>query len=144
MAKKPKTPEAEGEEGEAKPGGVKGLLANKMVLIGLVGMLAAGVGGGAWMFLGKKKDAADPALEAAKAVQKRTGFIEMKEMLINISGSQPGERSNFIKLKVALEISDSKMAPEIQPLLPRVEDMFQVYLRELRPPTSRARPAPSG
>ena len=25
------------------------------------------------------------------------------------------------------------MAPDIQPLLPRVEDLFQVYLRELRP-----------
>jgi flagellar FliL protein len=133
MAKKPKTPEAEGEEGEAKPGGIKGLLANKMVLIGLVGMLAAGGGGGAWMFMGKKKETVDPALEAAKAVQKRTGFVEMKEMLINISGAQAGERQGFIKVKVALEIADSKMAPEIQPLLPRIEDMFQVYLRELRP-----------
>jgi flagellar protein FliL len=133
MAKKPKTTDADGEEGAApKAGGIAGLLKNKLVLGGIVGVLALG-GGGAWWFMGKKKDAPDPALEAAKAMLKKTAFIEMKEMLINISGAQAGDRQNFIKLKVALEIADSKMTPEIQPLLPRVEDLFQVYLRELRP-----------
>ena len=131
MAKKPKTPEAEGEEGEKKPGGIKALLGNKLVLGGLVAVLALG-GGGGWYFFIKKKPDADQMADAAKE-KKKTGFVEMKEMLINISGAQAGERQNFIKVKVALEIADSKMAPDIQPLLPRVEDMFQVYLRELRP-----------
>ncbi len=132
MAKKPKTPEAEGEGAQPKKGGLKGLLGNKLVLGGIAGVLLLG-GGGAYMVLGKKNETVDPAIEAAKAVQKKTGFIEMKEMLINISGATAGERQNFIKIKVALEIADAKMAPDIQPLLPRVEDLFQVYLRELRP-----------
>jgi flagellar FliL protein len=133
MAKKPKTPEADGEAAEPKKVGLKGLLGNKLVLGGVAGVLLLGGGGAAYMFMGKKQDAVDPAIEAAKAVQKKTGFIEMKEMLVNISGATPGERQNFIKVKVALEIADAKMAPDIQPLLPRVEDLFQVYLRELRP-----------
>ncbi len=132
MAKKPKTTDVEGEAAEPKTGGIKGLLGNKLVLGGLVAVLVLG-GGGAWFFLMNKKPAEDQMADAAKPMAKKTGFVEMKEMLVNISGAQPGERQNFIKVKVALEIADVKMAPDIQPLLPRVEDMFQVYLRELRP-----------
>jgi flagellar FliL protein len=136
MAKKPTPPATEaegaapGEEVAAKKGGLKSLLGNKLVLGGIVVVLLLG-GGGAYYFLKMKPAAA--AAEAAKPAPRTTGFVEMKEMMVNIAGAQPGERQNFIKVKVALEIADVKMAPEIQPLLPRVEDMFQVYLRELRP-----------
>ncbi len=132
MAKKPKTPEAEGDSTEAKPAGIKALLANKLVLGGVVAVLALG-GGAGWFFFIKKNPADELMTEGGKQMARKTGFVEMKEMLVNISGAQPGERQNFIKLKVALEIADVKFAPDIQPLLPRVEDMFQVYLRELRP-----------
>jgi flagellar FliL protein len=140
MAKKPKNSDAETEapkdgeaaEGDAKSGGKKGLLGNKLVLAG-VGVVVLGLlGGGGWFFF-LKKPKVDAAEQAAKPPPRTTGFVDMKEMLVNISGGQPGERQTIIKVKVALEIADAKMAPDIQPLLPRVEDMFQVYLRELRP-----------
>lgn len=134
MAKKSKDADdaPEGEGGDKKAGGLKGLLGNKLVL-GAVGvLLLGGVGSGGWFFF-MKKPSAEQIADSGKALPKKTGFVEMKEMLINIAGAQPGERQNFIKVKVALEIADAKMAPDIQPLLPRVEDMFQVYLRELRP-----------
>ncbi|MGL4440142.1 MAG: flagellar basal body-associated FliL family protein [Bosea sp. (in: a-proteobacteria)] len=134
MAKKPKQIDdaADGEGGAKKAGGIKGLLGNKLVL-GAVGVALLGVvGGGGWFFFMKKPNAEQMA-EASKPAAKKTGFVEMKEMLINITGAQPGERQNFIKVKVALEIADAKTAPDIAPLLPRVEDMFQVYMRELRP-----------
>jgi flagellar FliL protein len=134
MAKKSKDADdtPEGEDGAKKAGGLKGLLGNK-VFLGAVGVVLLGaVGGGGWFFF-LKKPSAEQMAEANKPPPKKTGFVEMKEMLINITGAQPGERQNFIKVKVALEIADAKMAPDIQPLLPRVEDMFQVYLRELRP-----------
>lgn len=139
-AAKPKT-EAEGgeagaegapEEGGAKKGGIKGLLGNKLVLIGLAVVLLGGAGGGAWFMFFKKKPDAETA-EAAKAPPKQTTFLDMKEMIVNIAGNQPGERQNFIKVKVALEVGDKKTEDAIKPLLPRVEDMFLVYLRELRP-----------
>ena len=140
MAKKPKNSDAdaeapkdgEGAEGAAKPGGIKGLLGNKLVLAG-VGVVVLGLlGGGGWFFF-LKKPKVDAAEQAAKPPPRTTSFVDMKEMLVNIAGSQPGERQTIIKVKVALEIADAKMAPDIQPLLPRIEDMFQVYLRELRP-----------
>lgn len=140
MAKKSKEaeadakPEGDGTGGDAgkKAGGIKGLLGNKIVLAVVGVILLGALGGGGWFFFLKKPSAAQVA-EAAKPPPKKTGFVEMKEMLVNITGAQPGERQNFIKMKVALEIADAKNAADIQPLLPRVEDMFQVYLRELRP-----------
>lgn len=134
MAKKAKDADgaADGEGSAKKAGGLKGLLGNKLVLGGIGVVLLGALGGGGWYFF-LKKPSAEQMADAAKPAAKKTGFVEMKEMLINITGAQPGERQNFIKVKVALEIADAKMAPDIQPLLPRVEDMFQVYLRELRP-----------
>lgn len=127
---------AEGAEAAAseKKGGIKGLLGNKLVLIGLAAVLLLGGGGaGAYfMFFKKKPDDAAQA-DAAKTPPKQTAFVDMKEMVVNIAGNQQGERQNFIKVKVALEVGDKKAEETIKPLLPRVEDMFLVYLRELRP-----------
>ena len=38
-----------------------------------------------------------------------------------------------MKVKVVLELPDPELVPKIQPLMPRVMDAFQTYLRELRP-----------
>ncbi len=141
MAKTEAKPETEAEggdgaaqgEGGKKAGGIKGLLGNKLVLIGLAVVLLAGGGGGAWFFLFKKKPDEAAQAEAAKAQPKQTTFLDMKEMIVNIAGNQPSERQNFIKIKVALELGDKKTEDAVKPMLPRVEDMFLVYLRELRP-----------
>lgn len=119
MAKKPsaKPPEA-GDD--AKPAGKKKLLA-----LGLVGLLAAG--GGGWFALGRS-NAARPASDGKPAV----AFVEVKEMTVNLASEQSQDRQRFLKLKVALEVKDAKAAGEVQPLLPRVEDIFQVFVRELR------------
>jgi flagellar FliL protein len=37
------------------------------------------------------------------------------------------------KLKIVLEVPDQALILQIQPLMPRVMDAFQTYLRELRP-----------
>ena len=54
-------------------------------------------------------------------------------MMIGISTGGQQDRQPIIKIKVVLEIADAKVSEEIQPLLPRVEDAFQVFMRELRP-----------
>ena len=53
-------------------------------------------------------------------------------MLVNLVG-QPGERVQFLKVKLVLEVKEDKQAEAIKPSLPRVTDIFQTYLRELRP-----------
>ena len=39
----------------------------------------------------------------------------------------------YLKVKVVLELSDQALIQQIQPVMPRVMDAFQTYLRELRP-----------
>jgi len=131
MAKKPKTDE-DGAADEAAPaagGGKKKLI---IIVAGVV--LLAGAGGGGWFFFLKKPSAEQiAAAEAAKNVKKPVAFIEMKDMLIGITGGPQQERAPIIKIKVVLETADAKVSDDIKPLLPRVEDAFQVFMRELRP-----------
>ncbi len=53
-------------------------------------------------------------------------------MTINLSNEPNQERPKILKFRAALEVKDQKLIAEIQPLLPRVEDTFQVFVRELR------------
>lgn len=58
-------------------------------------------------------------------------FYDMPEFLVNIStGSGP---TRYLKMRVSLEIPSAEILEDIELLMPRVVDGFQVYLRELRP-----------
>jgi flagellar FliL protein len=57
-------------------------------------------------------------------------FYDLPEILVNLS--QQDKRSQFLKLKIALELSDREASAALEPVLPRVLDTFQIYLRELR------------
>ncbi len=88
-----------------------------------------GLGGGGYVFfLGGKPD--DAAKEVA--VKKPVGFIEVREMTVNLAPESAEDRARLLRFKVSLEVKDPKATPDIQPLLPRVEDSLQVYVRELR------------
>jgi flagellar FliL protein len=64
--------------------------------------------------------------------KKPVSFVDLREMTVNLAPEPNQERQQFLKFRVALEVGDPKVLAEIQPLLPRVEDTFQVFLRELR------------
>lgn len=129
MAKKPK---AKDEDGDAEGGAAKSGKSKMPMMIGAVVVLAALGGGGWWMMKGKGGGPASQ--EAAKTGPKKpVAFVDMKEMTINLALNSGQERPNFMKIKVSLEVSDGKLVTEIQPLLPRIEDAFHVYMRELRP-----------
>jgi flagellar FliL protein len=68
----------------------------------------------------------------AEAVAKPPVFLEVPELLVNLVGS-PGERVQYLKVKVVLEVKEDKQVEAIKPSMPRVTDLFQTYLRELRP-----------
>ena len=56
----------------------------------------------------------------------------MPDVLVNLSNSG-GERTQYLKVKIVLELPDQAMMAQVQPLMPRLMDTFQTYLRELRP-----------
>ncbi|MDQ8732618.1 flagellar basal body-associated protein FliL [Bradyrhizobium sp. LHD-71] len=59
-------------------------------------------------------------------------FVEMPDLLVNMS-TQPGERTQYLKIKLVLEVKDQPLVAQIQPNIPRMVDIFQSYLREMRP-----------
>ena len=105
---------------------------NKLILIGAALAVLGSAAGGYFFFLASKP----PEAEQHKDEKKVTSFLEMKEMLIGMApdNAQPAiGPQRFMKLKVTLEIADAKKVPAIQTMQPRIEDLFQVYLRELHP-----------
>ncbi|RVU18088.1 flagellar basal body-associated protein FliL [Methylobacterium oryzihabitans] len=131
MARKPtKAPETEGDEApDAPPAGTG--RRKKLILAGLAALLLAGGGAGGFMvWRGRAAHAEKPAVETKPIV----AFLDMREMIMNLASDPGGGQPRFIKLRVTLEMRDAKVASEVQPLMPRVEDTFQVYIRELRPP----------
>ena len=57
----------------------------------------------------------------------------MPDVLVNLSSSGGSDRTQYLKVKVMLELPDQAMSAQIQPVMPRLMDAFQTYLRELRP-----------
>ena len=119
---------AEGEEGAKKPSGLKRFLSLKFIGIAVGGLVALGaVGGGAYHFLGSSRTEAAPAAKIKPPV-----FFEMPDVLVNLSSSGASERTQYLKVKVVLELPDEAMKARIEPLMPVLMDAFQTYLRELR------------
>ena len=122
--------EAEGEEGKAAP--AKRKLSRKLIIMAVGGLVALGaVGGGCYFFLaGHGK--AQAATAAAANTTKPVVFLDMPDVLVNLSSTGNSERTQYLKVKVTLELPDQTMSAQIQPLMPRLMDTFQTYLRELR------------
>ncbi len=123
--------EAEGEEGKAAPKRKLSLKLIMMVVGGLVGLGAIG-GGGYFLFAGGH-DKAEAAASAAGPQIKPVVFLDMPDVLVNLSSTGGSERTQYLKVKVTLELPNEAMSAQIQPVMPRLMDAFQTYLRELRP-----------
>jgi flagellar FliL protein len=118
--------QAEGADGAEATPAKKGKLKLMIAVGGFIVILGAGAG---WFFMtrghGEEKHAEAPA-------PKPPSFVEVPDMMVNLVGA-PGERVQYLRVKVVLEIKEAKEVEAIKPNLPRVTDLFQTYLRELRP-----------
>ena len=96
----------------------------------IVGLLAVlGGGAGDLVFL---LPASVEEMHAEEVKAKPPVFVEVPDMMVNLAGA-PGERVQYLRVKVVLEVKEEKQVEEIKPTMPRVTDIFQTYLRELRP-----------
>ncbi|MFA6266487.1 MAG: flagellar basal body-associated protein FliL [Pseudolabrys sp.] len=129
MAKAKKAEADAVAEGEAVPKKSK-LPSKKVMIIAVAALLVlGGGGGGAYMFLGGGHGKPE---EPKKEVVKPATFVDLPDVLVNLSNSGT-DRTQYLKVKIVLELPDAELVPKIQPLMPRVMDAFQTYLRELRP-----------
>jgi flagellar protein FliL len=120
--------EAEGEEGKA-PKRKLPLRLVVMIVGGLVGLGA--IGGGAYFFFLSGHNRAEAAAAAAAPQIKPVVFLDMPDVLVNLS-STGNQRTQYLKVKVTLELPNEAMSEQIKPVMPRLMDAFQTYLRELR------------
>ena len=100
----------------------------KFLLIGGAAvLLLAGAGAGGYFFFFRP---AEHKVETPAV--KPVVFVDLPDILVNLSN--PGaDRTQYLKVKVVLELPEQKMIEQITPIMPRVMDAFQTYLRELRP-----------
>jgi flagellar FliL protein len=149
------TPAPEGAEGEGGEEGGKKKPPLKLIIIAAVAGVVILGGGGTAAFLLLAKPAAHEAGKPEKAEKKEKKekkerkpgkdengveiaegpdgvmFYTLPSMVVNMQTADG--RPTFLKLKLTLELPDESVADEIDPNLPRLTDMFQMFLRELRP-----------
>lgn len=149
----PEADAAEGADGEGAPGKKK-LPLKLLIIIGAVAALVLGGGGTTAFLLLKPKPDAAAAGKAHKpkkkedkggdkgkdgkggAAQVREGpdgvlFYTMPDIVVNMQTADG--RPTFLKLKLTLELPDQDAVDALEPNMPRLQDMFQTFLRELRP-----------
>ncbi|MGJ8527646.1 flagellar basal body-associated FliL family protein [Maritalea sp.] len=100
-----------------------------MVIIGAAVVLLLG-GGAAAYFLLFSGGGDETASEQTQQVR-QTFFYDLPTITVNLN-SKGESKDLFLKVVVALELADEAMVPNVEALMPRVLDTFQVYLRELR------------
>ena len=57
-------------------------------------------------------------------------FFNVPDMVVNLNST--GRRPSFLKISISVEVGREEDMPEIEKVMPRIVDNFQVYLRELR------------
>ena len=118
----------------AKAGGGR----RKLLMFALPALLAA-IGAGLWFsgllpgLLHAKKPtaAAHPADRPAReATGRPPTFVDLPEIVANLNSDR---RASFVKLHARLELARAQDKPAIAADMPRLLDLFQTYLREMRP-----------
>jgi len=120
--------EEDAEGASAKPKSKFKLPPMKFIIIGAAALLLIGGGVGAYFFFFSHA----PEVKVENPLVKPAVFVDLPEILVNLSNPS-AERTQYLRIKVVLELPDPKMIEQITPIMPRVMDAFQTYLRELRP-----------
>lgn len=123
--------ELDDEEEQDSEGSGKRRFSGKFIVLFVVlpvlGLVAAGLAAYFFLFAG---DAADEEAAALAESGPAPVFYDLPEFLVNLDS--PGSAAKFLKMRVSLEITDPEVAAQLDVVMPRVLDGFQVFLRELR------------
>lgn len=130
--------------------GTLGMLKTKkglMIAVPALVVLLGGGGAGAYFFMAGShgEEAAGEHAEEVPLTPPKVAFSDMQDILVNIQSSDGTPA--YLKLGVSLELDDEEHKAALEPLMPRITDQFQAYLRELRLDCSQGlgrRAAPQG
>lgn len=105
----------------------------KKLIVLAVPLILAGVGAGLWFsgvlphLLGMEHK----EQHAAEAKPAPPIFIDLPEMIANLNANS--RRPSYVKLVARLEVARPEDAERVKAAMPRLVDLFQTYLREMRP-----------
>jgi flagellar FliL protein len=107
----------------------------KLAVLGGLLILGGGIAGAVYFLSGGEEHAVADAEHGAPVTavhlpSEHTSFFAMPDIIVNIQ--TPDGTPAYLKLSVALEVDQPDAHALIEPVLPRVVDQFQTYLRELR------------
>jgi len=132
--------EEDGEgEGEGEGGGGSG---RKRLIIVIGGVLVLILGGLAAAYFtgmlqpvmdmlgGGEVTAEEGADSTGPTVSGDAVFYDLQEMLVNINTG--GRKPVYLKIRVSLELGTADDIIQVEAVMPRIIDNFQIYLRELR------------
>ena len=122
----------EGEDGDEDAEGGKRKLSKKVLIAAGAGGLVVLLGGGAGVaymlgWIGPGPTPEELILEQAQAPK---FYYDLPELTVNLANAE--RRAQYLRLVVSLEMSSAELSAVIEPNLPRILDVFQTYLRELR------------
>jgi len=113
--------------GSSKMGGKK-----KLILLALP-LVLIGMGAGLW-FTGVLPHLLGMDHKEQHEADAKPGppvFVDLPEMIANLNGN--ARRPSYVKLVARLEVGKPEDAERIKAAMPRIVDLFQTYLREMRP-----------
>lgn len=117
------------EDGAAKGGGQR-----KLILLAAP-LLLGGIGAGLWFsgILPKMLGKVDSPVAHANAPEANAVpvFVELPDIVANLNSGV--RKTVYVKLKTRLEVGSAADSAKIQAAMPKILDMFQTYIREMRP-----------
>jgi flagellar FliL protein len=112
----------------AKPAGKR-----KLIMLAVPILLAVLLGGlwfsgllPRWLGMSHAEPEAGQKTQAAAPI-----FIDLPEMIANLNGNP--RRPSYVKLVARIEVASAEDAERVRQAMPRLQDLFQTYLREMRP-----------
>lgn len=108
--------------------GKKGLPRLALIGGGVAALLIV-AGAGAFFLMGSSAPS-NSSQEAGMSEAAEIAFYDLPDITVNLNSTDGS--SEYLRLKVALEVRDEETIAMIEPRMARVLDAFQVYLRELR------------
>jgi len=127
-------PEPTKAEDEATPPEATRSGGKRRLILLAIPVVLVGVGAGLWFsgviprLLGTNH--AEPV--AAEAARPQAPiYVDLPEIVANLN-SNP-HRPNYVKLQARLEVTRQDDVERVKAAMPRLQDLFQTYLREMRP-----------
>jgi flagellar FliL protein len=108
--------------------GAAGGLRRKLLIAAVAALAVGGVG---IAYASGLVDKLTPARSANAAGSGTPGSFDLPEIVSNLNAG--GRRTAFVRIKARLELASKSDEPAVLAAQPRIQDLFQTYLRDMRP-----------